>query len=53
MGARTLPVASLIHGTTFCARKPPRLPTELIAAKPAAADATIHLTMRASSAAIV
>ena len=37
MGARVLPVLSLIHGTTFCATKPPRLPTALMTAKPAAA----------------
>ena len=33
--------ASRIHGTTFCAMKPPRLPTELIAASPAAAEAPV------------
>ena len=32
----------LIHGTTFCAMKPPRLPTELIAASPAAAEAPVR-----------
>src|SRR3984957_616204 len=39
IGAIVLPVWSRIHGTTFCAMKPPRLPTELIAARPAAAEA--------------
>src|ERR1700719_2123866 len=40
--AIVLPVASRIHGTTFCAMKPPRLPTELIAASPAAAEAPVR-----------
>src|SRR3954454_6651906 len=39
IGSRSLPLQSLIIGTTFCATKPPRLPTELIAAMPAAAVA--------------
>src|SRR3954469_4611322 len=39
MGAMSLWVRSRIHGTRFWAKKPPRLPTELIAAKPAAAAA--------------
>jgi hypothetical protein len=42
IGAIVLPVASLIQGTTFWAMKPPRLPTELIAASPAAADAPVR-----------
>src|SRR3546814_9653552 len=42
IGARSLPVASRIFGTTACATKPPRLPTELIAAKPAAAAAPVR-----------
>ena len=42
IGAIVLPVASRIHGTTFCAMKPPRLPTELIAASPAAAEAPVR-----------
>src|SRR4051794_13221699 len=41
-GATVLPVASRIHGTIFCATKPPRLPTELMAASPAAADAPVR-----------
>ena len=39
MGARLLPVASRIAGAAFCARNPPRLPTELMAAMAAAARA--------------
>ncbi len=39
IGAMVLPVASRIHGTRFWAMKPPRLPTELMAASPAAAEA--------------
>src|SRR5215831_8672952 len=42
IGAIVLPVASRIHGTTFCAMNPPRLPTELIAARPAAAEAPVR-----------
>ena len=42
IGARSLPVASRIFGTTACATKPPRLPTELIAANPAAAAAPVR-----------
>jgi hypothetical protein len=42
IGAIVLPVASRIHGTTFCAMKPQRLPTELIAASPAAAEAPVR-----------
>src|SRR3954454_3257014 len=42
IGAIVLPVASRIHGTTFWAMKPPRLPTELIAARPAAAEAPVR-----------
>src|SRR5579864_1078472 len=37
IGARTLPLACLTAGTRFCAMKPPMLPSELIAAIPAAA----------------
>ncbi len=37
IGAIVLPVSSLIQGATFWATKPPRLPTELMAAMPAAA----------------
>src|SRR5690349_10142929 len=42
IGAIVLPVASRIQGTAFCAMKPPRLPTELIAARPAAAEAPVR-----------
>src|SRR3954470_3331701 len=42
IGAIVLPVTSRIHGTTFWAMKPPRLPTELMAASPAAADAPVR-----------
>ena len=42
IGAMVLPVASRIHGTTFWAMNPPRLPTELIAASPAAAQAPVR-----------
>src|SRR3954449_10633541 len=42
IGVRSLPVASLIIGTTFWATKPPRLPTELMAAMPAAAVAPLR-----------
>src|SRR3546814_7077587 len=42
IGARSLPVASWIFGTTACATNPPRLPTDLIAAKPAAAAAPVR-----------
>ena len=38
MGTVLLPLASRIQGMTFWAMKPPRLPTELITASPAAAD---------------
>src|SRR5262249_50237680 len=39
IGARSLPVWSRIQGTAFCAKNPPRLTTELMIAKPAAAAA--------------
>src|SRR4051812_8986367 len=39
IGTRSLLVWSRMNGTMFCATKPPRLPTELIAAIPAAAVA--------------
>jgi hypothetical protein len=46
LGAIVLPVASRIHGTTFCAMKAPRLPTELIAASAAAAEAPVKNDLR-------
>src|SRR4030088_1301775 len=42
IGARSFPVRSLIQGTAFWAKNPPRLPTELINAKPAAAAAPLR-----------
>src|SRR3546814_5661351 len=51
IGARSLPVASRIFGTTACATKPPRLPTELIAANPARSEehtSTLQSLMRTS-----
>src|SRR5215471_5647928 len=41
-GARSLPVRSRIQGTAFWAKNPPRLPMELITAKPAAAEAPLR-----------
>src|ERR1700730_10951947 len=42
IGAIVLPVRSRIQGTMFWAIKPPRLPTELIAARPAAAEPPVR-----------
>src|SRR5476649_744209 len=42
MGAFVLPLTCRTHGTRFCAIKPPTLPSELIAAIPAAARAPVR-----------
>ena len=42
IGVVLLPVLSRIQGIAFWAMKPPRLPTELIAASPAAAEAPVR-----------
>src|SRR3546814_11828609 len=49
IGARSLPVASWIFGTTACATKPPRLPTELIAANTASAAAQVRKRPRSTT----